>query len=392
MTRRWPVRVRLAVLCGGLVAFAGALLLAVTFVLLDRIISVQPIDLATYQRQVLEGIDQGAGTALSPERAADLKRQFARDERQVRDSLRHRTLTALARGAAVTMAGFCLGAAAIGWLVSGRALRPVSDITKAAARRIAGRGLKERIASDGPRDELRDLAEAFDDLLARLDTAVDGQWRFVANASHELKTPLAINRTLLEVALGRPDASAQLAQLGQTLLEVNARHERLIDGLLTLARSEHAAFQRVPVDLADVVRRVMDLAGAEAQRAGVEVTSHRAAAPLPGDPVLLERLTLNLLQNAIRHNHAGGWARVTTADTAGKALVTVVNTGPELAGYEIPGLFEPFRRQTDRVGSAEGSGLGLSIVRSVARAHGGEVTAAPRDGGGLVVEVVLPGW
>jgi signal transduction histidine kinase len=276
-----------------------------------------------------------------------------------------------------------------GWLMAGRTLRPLTEIT-ATARRVADRNLHERIGLSGPRDELRELADTFDDMLARLDASFDGQRRFVANASHELRTPLAVNRTLLEVAMGRPGAPPELVDLGETLLEVNDRHERLIDGLLTLARSEQAVADPVPIDLAEVATRVHEQFASDARTAALSFDLGGTPAPTAGDPVLLERLAQNLVENAIRHNVEAGWVTVTTSSSVDHAVLTVANTGPVVPAVEVARLFEPFRRLTDRVGSAHGTGLGLSIVRSVARAHGGDVAAQPRAGGGLVVDVTLP--
>jgi signal transduction histidine kinase len=291
----------------------------------------------------------------------------------------------LVQWGALALGGVAVAGVWMGWIAAGRTLRPIARITE-TARRVADRSLHERIALGGPRDELRELADTFDDMLERLDRSFDGQRRFVANASHELRTPLAINRTLLEVAMGQPDAPQQLRQLGTTLLEVNARHERLIDGLLTMARSEQAVVDPVPVDLIDVAGNVLD----QTRAPGVEMRSELLPAPTVGDPVLLERLAQNLVDNAMRYNVSGGWVHVCCTREGARSRLTVINTGPVVRAYEVPGLFEPFRRLTDRVGSARGTGLGLSIVRSVARAHGGDVYATPRDGGGLVVQVTLP--
>ncbi|MDO0938927.1 ATP-binding protein [Streptomyces sp. DG2A-72] len=409
------IRVRLTLLYGGLVMFSGVTLLLVTYVMLDRIIATQPIDIssvypppgvsATAPAQVPESTPSpstDAGSAPSPvpsgapsgsagnEDVAAYKEQVREAARQLRADFRRRTLKPLVVGGSVALGLFAVGGLLIGWLVSGRTLRPISRIT-ATARRVADRSLHERIGLTGPHDELRELADTFDDMLSRLDAAFEGQQRFVANASHELKTPLAINRTLLEVAMGRPDAPPQVAQLGENLLAVNARHERLIDGLLTLARSQHEVADPVPVDLTAVVRRVADLAQPDARRAGVTLTLEAAPALVEGDPVLLERLAQNLVQNAIRYNTDGGWVRVVCGGHGDDAVrLTVDNSGPEVAPYEAPALFEPFRRLDDRVGSAQGTGLGLSIVRSVARGHGGEASAAARTGGGLTVRVALP--
>ncbi|MFI9149254.1 sensor histidine kinase [Streptomyces sp. NPDC053367] len=419
------IRVRLTLLYGGLVMLSGVTLLLVTYVMLDRIIATQPIDITSVYpppgasapaRPPEAGgsgaggsgtADKGTGGAggsgaggagargagnETPDAAAKerYKAQASEAARRLRADFRQRTLRPLVVGGSVALGLFAAGGLLIGWLVSGRTLRPISRIT-ATARRVADRSLHERIGMTGPPDELRELADTFDEMLRRLDAAFEGQRRFVANASHELKTPLAINRTLLEVAMGRPDAPPQVTQLGENLLAVNARHERLIDGLLTLARSQHAVADPVPVDLSAVVRRVADLSQPDARRAGVTLTLDEAPSWVRGDPVLLERLAQNLVQNAVRYNVDGGWVRVVCGGRGPEEVrLTVDNSGPEVAPYEVPALFEPFRRLDDRVGSAQGTGLGLSIVRSVARAHAGEAEAAPRAGGGLTVRVTLP--
>ncbi|WP_198679260.1 sensor histidine kinase [Thermomonospora amylolytica] len=298
----------------------------------------------------------------------------------------------------LTQGGIALGAVGaaavgLGWLMADRALRPVHQVTETARRVAHSHNLTERIGYDGPRDDVKELADTFDDMLSRLARSFDAQRRFVANASHELRTPLAINRTLVDVAVRRADATEDVRRLGESLLVVNARHERLIDGLLTLAGSENAVVERTPVDLADVAAHVLDLAGTEAGERGVTVRRTLGRAVTAGDPVLMERLVQNLVENAIRHNVArDGVIEVTTRWWPGFAELTVRNTGPVVPPYEIETIFEPFRRlRGDRVGSERGAGLGLSIVRAIATAHGGEVTAAPRDGGGLVVTVRLPG-
>jgi signal transduction histidine kinase len=288
-----------------------------------------------------------------------------------------------------------VAAGGFGWLLAGRALRPLQDIT-ATARRVADRSLHQRIALDGPDDEIKDLADTFDAMLERLDRAFDSQRRFVANASHELRTPLTLNRTLIEVALENPHASESLRQLGTALLAVNHRHERLIDGLLTLASSQEHLSVRTPVDLADVVRRIATESQAAAQQAGVEIRTTLGSAPVAGDPALLERLAHNLIDNAIRYNVAqGGWVAVTSGLDDGTTQLTVENPGPTVPAYELPSLFEPFRRlaTTERHAAASGNhgaGLGLSIVRSVAHAHGGDVHAVARADGGLTIHVRIP--
>jgi signal transduction histidine kinase len=393
--RGWTVRARLTLLYGGLFLLAGAVLLTLTYVLLSNALDNQKVSPGVVYSQALPGAApppsgvkiQSGAKYISPEQqfAIAQKEAFAR---QVQADLRKQTLNSLLKWGALALGGVALAGVWLGWLAAGRTLRPIKKIT-ATARRVADRNLHERIALNGPRDELRELADTFDDMLGRLDASFDSQRRFVANASHELRTPLAINRTLLEVTLGRPDAPPQLRQLGETLLEVNARHEKLIDGLLTLARSEQTVAEPVPVDLAEIAEQVCAEVGADADRAGVQLTLDASPAPTSGDPVLLERLVQNLVQNAVRYNSPGGWVVLACAQDRDRVRLSVTNTGPVVRAYEIPALFEPFRRLTDRVGSARGTGLGLSIVRSVARAHGGEAHATPRDGGGLVAQVTL---
>ncbi|WAE75360.1 ATP-binding protein [Streptomonospora nanhaiensis] len=281
-------------------------------------------------------------------------------------------------------------AVALGYAVAGRALSPLQKITR-IARRLSERSLHERIALSGPDDEIRELADTFDGMLERLDRAFDGQRRFVANASHELRTPLAINRTLLEVALSAPDVSSDLKSVGQTLLETNARHERLIDGLLFLAKSDRELEVRARVDLGEVAGTVLSQLDGDLSGSGLSLRQDLRPAPVVGDPVLLERLVGNLVENALKYNVPEGEITVRSGMYEGMPAVQVENSGKVIPAYEIEGLFEPFRRGSgDRVGSSRSAGLGLSIVRSVVRAHEGVVTAWPRAGGGLVVTVCLP--
>ncbi|BDM71007.1 sensor protein CutS [Streptomyces nigrescens] len=298
------------------------------------------------------------------------------------DDFVHRSLLALL--------GLTVVAFAFGYAMAGRVLSPLGRITR-TAQRVAGSDLHRRIELGGPDDELKELADTFDEMLDRLDRAFESQRRFVANASHELRTPLAINRTLLEVQLADPDASPELAQLGKTLLATNERSEQLVEGLLLLARSENRVVDKKPVDLSEVAAQAVDQLREEAQAKGVVLRGVRQQVFVQGNGVLLERIALNLVQNAVRYNVPEGWVEVSTEPQPGCAVLVVTNTGPVVPAYEVENLFEPFRRlRTERTGSDKGVGLGLSIVRSVVRAHDGTITAEPREGGGLTLRIELP--
>jgi signal transduction histidine kinase len=401
MTRRLSsLRVRLTLVYGSLFFAAGLVLLGVTYVLVDhqtgagdKMFSIR-----------VEGV--GPGTQISGQQpflrtaegdliSADQAPSYIEGQQK---QLREATLTSMLTQGGIALLIVGSAAVAFGWLIAGRVLSPLQRVTE-TARRIAhapaaDRNLHLRIALDGPDDEVKELADTFDTMVERLDKSFDGQRRFVANASHELRTPLTLNRALVEVAMHRRNASNDVQQLGETLLEINTRHERLIDGLLLLARSESEVLEPVEVDLADVVSHVVAESAAEAVAAHVRLEERAYSAFSGGDPVLLERLVQNLVENGIRHNlPSGGFVRVVSRSRSdGQVEVEVSNSGPVIPPYDIPGLFEPFRRLgVERLVTAKGAGLGLSIVRSVARAHGGEATARPREGGGLIVSVVLPG-
>jgi signal transduction histidine kinase len=362
------VRLRLTLLYGGLFFAAGFLLLAVAYILVTNILENLPL-------VVLRTTDP---FALSQQEQQAIRQSFI-------DNVQHRLIVQ----SGFALLGVGLIALALGWFVADRALAPLQKVT-AAARKLSESTLHERIALQGPEDEIKELADTFDAMLERLNEAFDAQRRFVGNASHELRTPLAINRTLLEVALTDPEASEDLRTVGRTLLANNARHERLIEGLLLLARSERELTTRTAVDLSEVATIVLKTAVRE-DRPDIDVRTELTSVPTTGDPVLLEHLVSNLIDNAIRHNVDDGTVVVRTGVLEGWATCQVENTGPVVPAYEVQSLFEPFRRlNTDRIESSKGAGLGLSIVRSVAAAHGGTVVATPREGGGLIVTVRLP--
>ncbi len=380
---RWTIRTRLSLLYAAIFLAAGVVLLGITYGLMRDALYVQQTSSAVVNSP---DFDTPATDAATEEQELQKKQLY---EQALRDEFRQKTLNSMTKNLSVTLAIIVVGGVGLGWLVARQSLRPVQRIT-ATARRVAGGNLRERIALAGPRDEIRELADTIDDMLRRLDEAFDVQRRFVANASHELRTPLTINRTLIEVAMEQRDASPELRELGASLLLVNDRQQKMIEGLLALAESEQRPLEPVTVDLADVVRSSVHMLEHDSVRHDVTVTVSADPASTVGDRVLLERLTTNLVQNAIRHNEPGGRAWVSCSAMGAVVEIRVANTGPLVDAYRLEEIFEPFRRRTARVDSRQGSGLGLSIVRAVARAHGGKVAAYPRDEGGLVVVATLP--
>jgi signal transduction histidine kinase len=273
------------------------------------------------------------------------------------------------------------------WFLSGRLVRPLLTATE-AVRRVGPQNLGQRVGMTGRADELKNLADALDEALDRVAAGYESQRRFASNASHELRTPLAVQRVLTEVAMDDPSASQDLRRLSALLLRTNERHEKLIEGLLVLAESDRGLPGKVPVRLDELTASVLDAHLDMAARHDVCLRRVLAERLVPGDPLLLEQLMRNLVSNAIRYNHPGGWVEVVVAD---EPAITVRNTGQNVPAEAVPALFEPFRRlSADRTDHGGGAGLGLSIVRSITTAHQGTVQARPHADGGLIVEVVLP--
>jgi len=311
----------------------------------------------------------------------------ARIAEAVRAQLRADALHRLLIEYVVALGAMTMVSVAAGWLLAGRALRPLRDIT-ATARRVSGENLGERIGLKGPADELKELADTIDGMLARLDGAFASQRHFVANASHELRTPLAIMRTEVDVSLADPDATVEeLRRMGEAVRETVDRCERLIEGLLMLARSEAATGREEPADLAALAADCITDLRARAREADVEARDDLEPAWTRGEPALLERMIANLVDNGIQHNEPGGYLRVKTRTVGGHVLLTVTNGGPVIDPADTAKLTEPFRR-LDR--AAGGFGLGLSIVRSVVVAHGGTIEIEAPPTGGLEVRIELP--
>ena len=270
-------------------------------------------------------------------------------------------------------------------------LRPLSEIS-ATVRRISDESLDQRVALGGPADELKELADQFDVMLDRLEAAFRAQREFVANASHELRTPLAIIRTELDVALDAENAtSEELREMGTVVRQAIARSERLLDQLLILARADEPVQSTERVDLAAVAERMLDEQSTAIDQRGVSARRELATAELAGDRVLLERLVGNLVENAVRHNEQDGWLAVATDRDGQQVTIRVSNGGPEIEDDDVGRLFDRFARlDRSRSRATGGYGLGLSIVRAIARSHGGEAHASARRGGGLDVTVMLP--
>ena len=280
---------------------------------------------------------------------------------------------------------------AVGWLIAGRFVRPLRAIIT-TARDISASNLHRRLGLRGHADEFTELGETLDDLFGRLEASFQAQRYFIANASHELRTPLSAGRALLQVALADPEPTVEMLRATcQELVELGDQQEGLIAALLALARSQRGIGRMECLDLADITRDVILARSTDVERRGIELSAELAAAPVTADPSLAESLITNLVDNAIRHNVPGGQAEISTALTTAGAFVSVSNTGALVPPGAVDDLFQPFRQLgTQRTRHGEGHGLGLAIVRAIANAHGAALTARPRPGGGLDIEVVFP--
>ena len=278
-----------------------------------------------------------------------------------------------------------------GWFVAGRMLRPIRTITR-TAQKISSTNLHERLDLSGPQDELKELGDTLDELFGRLDASFEAQRHFVANASHELRTPLTVERTLLQVALDDPDTS--LDEWRSTALEVLASSDeqtRLIEALLALASGESGLYGHQSIDLATTVVAILKDVRADAEQMGIEINATTIAAPLEGDPLLINRLVANLVSNAIRHNVDNGHVEVIAGTDDGNAVLSVTNSGPVIAEGDVERLFQPFQRlDPRRAHYKDGHGLGLSIVQAIATAHGARISAYPNTDGGLSIKVIFP--
>ena len=371
---RRTARLRLTILYGGVCLLFGAILIAV-------------ISLLTWGAVTLTAHATPVAAA-SPSPASRSAQQGNQDGAAEQITVDRRLLLTRSGIALVIVSAAAVGA---GWLLAGRVLRPLSTIT-AAARRISASSLHERLALPGPDDELKELGDTLDGLFARLEASFDAQRRFAANASHELRTPLTRERTLLQVTRADPAATAGTWQdVSSDLLAFNAEQERLIEALLILASSEAGVSQREPLDLAAITSEALAVTRPAISRLGLNVQTDIQPAALDCDPLLVQQLAANLIDNAARHNIPGGDIRVATSTSHAGAVLSVISSGQVIPAADVDRLFQPFQRLGPRPARRDGGhGLGLAIVRAIATAHAATITAQPRPDGGLAIDVTFP--
>jgi signal transduction histidine kinase len=395
------IRLRLTAVYGGLFILCGAALLGITYGLVaSQYSSAYVIAKGTQASGVaiiyhtstsIGGGSQSGVTAVGPQGGQRIgSPEIAVPSQQVLQSFGAGVSTA-ARGTLLIESGIALAimsliAIWLGWIVAGRTLSPLRAIT-AAAREISASNLHRRLALSGPDDELRQLGNTFDGLLERLEKAFAAQRQFAANVSHELRTPLTFERTLIEVALADPDASVEsLRGVCEQVLAAGEQQERLIDALLVLSRGQRGLERHEPVDLEALAAEAL----ASLERHGLTVEPTLEPAMTVGDPRLVERLVANLLANAVAHNRPGGRVTVATRTADGRAIIAVANSGPVIPPEAADRLFEPFQRLNGaRIGGV-GLGLGLSIVKAIADAHGATIATTLPTEGGLEIEVSFP--
>jgi signal transduction histidine kinase len=382
-------RSRLTLLYTSLFALGGAALVLITYLLVAH--TLPSTTTTTTPQQIRQATDQCVTAAQQAGSDSDARAKqkcaalYANGVQAGASAQRSTTLTHLLTYSLLSLAGVTLLAAVAGWIVAGRILRPVRRLT-AAARAAGEQNLSQRIALQGPRDELRELADTFDTMLERLDRAFTSQRQFIANASHELRTPLTVMRTAIDVVLAKPlPTRDELVSMAAEVRQAVDHAERLIEALLVLARNEQARALTDPLDLAAVAEDALEGRTAD----GITTTTTLDQAPVTGDAVLLERLVNNLLDNAERYNIAGGTVEISTTAHDATSVLRVVNTGAVVPADMVERLFLPFTRLDDRI-RHDGFGLGLTLVSSIAAVHGGTVDATAVPTGGLDISVRLP--
>ena len=401
--RLWPqkVRTRLTLIYALLFFAAGSVLLGLTYGLVASSLPVQPPTVSSQELVNLKHECTPAGGKVKGKRPAPIPTsllnvcKLAQQAYKVgaasgSQAQRQRALSDLLVFSLIGLGVMTVASGGLGWYMSGRVLRPVRVITE-TARRASEQHLGERLALTGARDELKELADTFDDMLERLDAAFTTQRRFVANASHELRTPLTVMRTAIDVTLAKPSLTAQqLTDMAVRVRRSIEAAESMIEALLTLAVSDQGKLSTEFSDLATWAEDAIDAAAPEIERLDLHVEAKLDPAETSGDPQLLERMIWNLVDNAVRHNEPGGWIRLRTGSSDTTAYLEIANSGPFVPDDVVPSLFEPFRRMEARTGVRDGVGLGLAITRSVVTAHRATVTVRSQPAGGLDISVVIP--
>jgi len=364
LSRHPTIRLRIALACAGLVTITGALVLGGMLYLTQRTIDEKSPQVTLNTRAQEPAVLRAQTFALS------IQNQKLVEE----------TVSDVRKVGIIGLLVLASGSLVASWFIAGRMLRPATDLAE-AVEAISPASLDQRLGHEGPDDELKSIADAFDRMLERLDGAFDRQRRFVADASHELRTPFATMRTQVDVALADPDLSA--AELRAVLAEVGEVLDRggdLVDAMLALSRAETVVGRR-RTDLAEVAAEVLT---AMTGTAGLELRTDLEPTVVEGDPVLLDRLVSNLVRNAATYNRPGGLLEVAVGSAGGRALLVVRNDGPLLAEEDLPLLLSRFHRH-ESAASERGFGLGLPVVEAIARAHEGSIALAARPRGGLEV-------
>jgi signal transduction histidine kinase len=381
------VRLRLTLLYSVLFLVSGACLLTISYVLVTTskpIVAMGAVPIQGGERKttgVHEEKPASDPLIAGQEGLDDLRRQ--REDKQQQEEIKRqlvvKSVVALAIMAAVSTL--------LGWLMSGRVLRPLQTMTN-SIQRISARNVHERLAVIGPRDELKNLADTVDGLLSRLEAALNLHKRFVANAAHELRTPLTLERALLQEAVSDPNPTVHSHQAHlEELSLISEQQTQLLDSLLVLATSERGLNRTENVDLADLTGDV--IRAAEPRRQGLQVVVEAAPAPVTGDPALVRRLVANLVDNAMSYNVPNGWVEVATGVDGGHCFLSVTNTGPPVPPEIVDELLNPFQR-LNRTEDDGHHGLGLSIVKTIAAAHAAEMTVRARPDGGLTIRILFP--
>ena len=369
--RHLSIRVRLTLTYAGLVTAAGVVLIALVYF---------------YTRYVTLSIEIGGPVGDTAAVPASQTSEVTQVDTNLFD-----LLSSIMRSAVGALALLVVLSGTVGWILAGRMLQPLSSMNEAAKRAASG-DLSQRLALSGPRDEIHDLADTFDNMLASLERSFSVHRRFAANASHELRTPLATTQTMIDVALSDPQASAEeLRTVLTRVLETNRANRETIDALLDLADAQSGKLARENVDMEATVRDALSIIAPEVSERDLHVSSHLRSIQVPGDPVLLRQSVSNLLRNAARYNVDGGRITVSMTRLDDAVRLTICNDGPVVPADKLDSLREPFVRGEGR-GRTRGSGhgLGLAIVTAVATAHGGELHLSANPTGGLTVVLELP--